>query len=72
MSLAETFFTQHPYSKSIEGKNNRVFDANKAQVTLAEIPFVSQRVLLNKEMLSDFETFGYNHLIQQGSVHVVT
>lgn len=59
------FFYPTPYSKSIEGKNNRVFDAQKAQVTLAEIPFVSQRILLNKEMLSDFETFGYNHLIQQ-------
>ena len=36
-----------------------------AEVTLAEIPFVSQRELLDKSLLKEFKDFGYSGLVQQ-------
>lgn len=62
---ASDFFYPTPYSKSIKSRAGQMLDASKAVVTLAEIPFVSQRTLLNNTLLREFDNFGYSGLIQQ-------
>lgn len=62
---APDFYFPTKKTRSIRGRDGRSLDAQKAEVTLAEIPFVSQRTLLNESLLKEYQAFGYNGVIQQ-------
>lgn len=54
------FPTKQP--KTIQGRNNIALDCSKAQVMLAEIPLISQR-MINPKMVSELSQFSYNEIV---------
>jgi len=58
------FYYPTPEQKKIIGRDGSLLDASAAQVMLAEIPFISQRALLNDALLQDFSTLSYNEVIR--------
>ncbi|MEE2003007.1 CRISPR-associated ring nuclease Csm6 [Alkalimonas sp. MEB108] len=49
-------------SKTIDGRDNIRLDCSKAEVMLAEIPLISQR-MLNPKLVAEFEQFSYNEIV---------
>lgn len=48
--------------KTINGRDNITLDCSKAEVMLAEIPLISQR-MINPEMVEEFSNFSYNDIV---------
>lgn len=49
-------------SKTIAGRDNIKLDCSKAEVMLAEIPLISQR-MLNPKLVEEFKQFSYNEIV---------
>jgi CRISPR-associated protein (TIGR02584 family) len=57
------FYYPTPYTHVINGRGiNEKLDASKAQVILAEIPFIRQRQQLHKNTIKSFENESYRNL----------
>lgn len=61
--LAE-FYYPEPHSRVIEGRNKVLLDTSKAEVMLAEIPFVSQRSMFG-DAIKHFSELNYSELVMQ-------
>lgn len=48
--------------KTIQGRDNITLDCSKAEVMLAEIPLISQR-MINPKMVNEFSQFSYNDIV---------
>lgn len=57
------FYFPTKASTAIDLANGETADSQKAQVMLAEIPFVSQRNLFSEELMNQFKNFDYNTLV---------
>lgn len=57
------FYYPTPFSKKVTGRDGSLLDAKDAKVMLAEIPFISQRIILGDAQIKDFTNLKYNELI---------
>jgi len=56
------FYFPTKNSKTIYGRDNISLDCSKAEVMLAEIPMISQR-MINPKMVDEFHKFTYNQIV---------
>lgn len=59
------FYYPTKHSKRILTRSGMQLDARDAQITLAEIPFISQRSLFKNDVMQEFTRMSYNELIRQ-------
>lgn len=60
------FYYPTPYTKRVTARDGKqLLDARLAEVTLAEIPFISQRAILNDALVDEFSRLPYRELIRQ-------